>query len=245
MNIQNIIDTHVNTNWKQILQSICEENKDKTLKLNDFLNKEKDKFNGFAEIFPPQNNIFNAFNYFNIENLKVVIIGQDPYHQKGQAMGLSFSVPKNVKIPPSLRNIIKEIKMEFDEYKNIDLSSLNGDLTHLANQGILLLNTTLTVRESSPNKHKKPWNYFTYNVIKHIVNNCENVIFMLWGNESKQIKENLVKDNVDINNNIFLESCHPSPLSANRGDWFGSNQFIKCNELLVQNNRDPIKWLNP
>lgn len=244
MNIENIITNTVSTNWKHVLLQIIENNKNYTLKLKDFLDKEKNTFEGIVEIFPPQNLIFNAFNFFRIEELKVVIIGQDPYHQKGQAMGLSFSVPKTVKIPPSLRNIIKEIKNEFEEYNNVEISSLNGDLTHLANQGVLLLNKTLTVRESAPNKHKKPWNYFTYNVIKHIVSNCENVVFLLWGNESKEIKYNLLKDNVDISNNHFLESCHPSPLSANRGDWFGNNHFKKCNEILGQNCKEPIQWLN-
>lgn len=244
MDIKSVITQNVITNWKEVLLKIVTQNKNYTNKLNEFLDKEKETFEGFAGIFPPQNLIFNAFNFFSIEDLKVVIIGQDPYHQKGQAMGLSFSVPKTVRIPPSLRNIIKEIKNEFEIYNNIELSSLNGDLTHLANQGVLLLNTTLTVRESAPNKHKKPWNYFTYNVIKHIVSNCENVVFLLWGNESKEIKYNLLKDNVDISNNHFLESCHPSPLSANKGNWFGNNHFKKCNEILDQNCKDPIKWLN-
>ena len=244
MNIYSLITQNVHTNWKEVLLEIIENNKNFTNKLNEFLDKEKQNFNEFAEIFPQPNLIFNAFNFFRIEDLKVVIIGQDPYHQKGQAMGLSFSVPKTVRIPPSLRNIIKEIKNEFDEYKQIELSSLNGDLTHLANQGVLLLNTTLTVRESAPNKHKKPWNYFTYNVIKYIVSNCNNVVFMLWGNESKEIKKNLLKDNVNITNNYFLESCHPGPLSANKGDWFGNNHFKKCNELLGEKEKEPIKWLN-
>lgn len=244
MNIQNIIENCVSTNWKTMLLEIIENNKNNTEILNKFLDKEKKQFDGLACIFPPQNLIFNAFNFFDIQNLKVVIIGQDPYHQKGQAMGLSFSVPTNTRIPPSLRNIIKEIKNEFNEYKNIELSSLNSDLTHLGNQGVLLLNTTLTVRESAPNKHKKQWNYFTYNVIKKIVENCENVVFMLWGNESKEIKINLLKDKVDISRNYFLESCHPSPLSANKGDWFGNNHFINCNKLLEEHGKLPIKWLD-
>ena len=116
-------------------------------------------------------------------------------------------------------------------------------MTHLANQGVLLLNTTLTVRESAPNKHKKQWNYFTYNVIKKIVESCENVVFMLWGQWIKR-NNNLLKYKVDISRNYFLESCHPSPLSENKGNWFGNNHFIKCNKILDDNGKLRIKWLN-
>lgn len=244
MYIKNIISDNVCTNWKDILLKIIYENKEDTKLLESFLEYEKNKFYGFAEIYPPQNLYFDSFNFFDKESLKVVIIGQDPYHQKGQAMGLSFSVNKDIKIPPSLRNIYKEIISEFEEYKNLEYTNFNGDLTYLAQQGILLLNTTLSVRESAPNKHKKPWNYFTYSVIKYIVENCKNTIFMLWGNESKEIKSKLVKDKIDISDSIFLESGHPSPMSANKGKWFGNNHFLKCNEILEKNNKEKIKWLN-
>ena len=165
--LRNLIES-IQTDWKDILLKIIDENKDDYNTLNNFLLDEITLFNRNPDIFPPDKLIFAAFNKFNIDSLKVIIIGQDPYHQKNQAMGLSFSVPNSVKIPPSLRNIYKELKSDLLS-KNINKNDSdinneffnNGDLTLWAEQGVLLLNTALTVRESKPNSHSKVWQFLT------------------------------------------------------------------------------------
>lgn len=183
--------------------------------------------------YPNLKDVFNAFNFCPFNILKVVIIGQDPYHGEGQANGLCFSVNEGIKHPPSLINIFKEIQDDL----NIDYP-LNGDLSRWAKQGVLLLNATLTVRKSDPGSHqKRGWETFTDAVIKLISQKKENIVFLLWGGYAK----NKIKI-IDTNKHCIFTSGHPSPLSANRGYWFGNKHFSKTNVILKQNLDDLIQW---
>ena len=183
--------------------------------------------------FPPIDNIFNSLNFCVLSKLKVVIIGQDPYHQQNQANGLSFSVGKDVKIPPSLNNIFKELNSDI----NKPLPT-NGDLTYLSKQGVLLLNSCLSVRMSSPGSHYNfGWEIFTDKIISIISEKKTNVVFLLWGNKSIS-KSKLI----DTNKHLILTSGHPSPLSANRGYWFGNRHFSKTNDYLKKNGLNQISW---
>ncbi|MFA7570557.1 MAG: uracil-DNA glycosylase [Sulfurimonadaceae bacterium] len=184
-------------------------------------------------VFPPKNKIFNAFTKTPFENLKVVILGQDPYHGVNQAQGFSFSTPKEVKNPPSMQNILKEI------YEDLQRPSqcLDGDLTSWATQGVLLLNTILTVEEGKPKSHHNlGWEIFTDNIIKHISHHCENIVFLLWG--SPAIAKTKL---IDKTKHHILTAPHPSPLSSYRG-FFGCKHFSKTNELLKQSGKTPIDW---
>lgn len=186
----------------------------------------------FNTIYPKGDKIFNAFNLCPFDSLKVVIIGQDPYHGKGQANGLSFSVEKNIKIPPSLKNIFIELKNNYPEYEYS-----NGDLTRWANQGVLLLNSILTVRKSEPGSHTNiGWEKFTDFVIKNISSERRNVVFLLWGKYA-QSKSRLIDDN----KHLILKSPHPSPFSAHKG-FFKNFHFKKTNEYLLLNNIKEITW---
>jgi len=183
--------------------------------------------------FPPEDLIFNAFNTCTLKALKVVIIGQDPYHNYNQANGLSFSVNDGVKHPPSLVNIFKEIETDL----NTPYPS-SGNLEHWAKQGVFLLNATLTVRAHEAGSHQnKGWETFTDAVIKTISNQKENVVFLLWGGFAKK-KSKLI----DGTKHHILTSGHPSPLSANRGYWFGNKHFSQANSLLASNGLDLINW---
>ena len=183
-------------------------------------------------IYPKGNEIFNAFNLCPFDNLKVVIIGQDPYHGEGQATGLSFSVNKNIKIPPSLNNIFIELKNNYPNYRYS-----NGDLSRWAKQGVLLLNSILTVRKSQPGSHRKiGWEKFTDYVIKTISSQKKNIVFILWGSFAKS-----KADIIDKREHLILESSHPSPFSAHKG-FFNKNHFIKANEYLNHNNIKIIEW---
>ncbi|MGI6242265.1 MAG: uracil-DNA glycosylase [Prevotella sp.] len=183
--------------------------------------------------YPPGRLIFNAFNLCPFDKVKVVIIGQDPYHEPGQAMGLSFSVPEGIAMPPSLLNIFKEI--ENDLGKPIPQ---HGDLTRWAEQGVLLLNATLTVRAHQANSHQKlGWDLFTDAAIKALSHHRQGLVYMLWGGYARS-KRYLI----DQQHNLVLESVHPSPLSANRGGWFGQHQFSRCNEYLATKGQEPIAW---
>ena len=184
--------------------------------------------------FPPKELIFNAFNLCSFNDLKVVIIGQDPYHGTGEANGLCFSVNDNVKIPPSLRNIFAEINSDLERI----MLPTSGNLEHWAKQGVLLLNATLTVREDEANSHKHlDWQKFTDAVIQTISNEKEHVVFLLWGGfAQKKIKF------IDESKHFVLQSGHPSPLSANRGFWFGNKHFSKTNNYLISNNLNTINW---
>lgn len=183
--------------------------------------------------FPPGRLIFNAFNLCPFDKVKVVIIGQDPYHEPGQAMGLSFSVPEGITMPPSLINIFKEIHDDLGNPIPKD-----GDLSRWAEQGVLLLNATLTVRAHQANSHQKlGWDMFTDAAIQALSAQRDHLVYMLWGGYARS-KRYLINQQ----QNLILESVHPSPLSANRGGWFGQHQFSKCNEYLKKNEEDEIRW---
>ena len=183
-------------------------------------------------IFPKVDKIFNAFNLCPFDTLKVVIIGQDPYHGKGQANGLSFSVEKKMKIPPSLKNIFIELQNNYPEYEYTD-----GDLSRWANQGVLLLNSILTVRKSEPGSHSNiGWEKFTDFVINNVSSKKKNVVFLLWGKYA-QSKSRLI----DSNKHLILKSPHPSPFSVHKG-FFKNNHFKKTNEYLILNNKREINW---
>lgn len=206
-------------------------NKDYCLKLKSFLNDEYSTYT----IYPPRELVFNAFNLVSPDNLKVVIIGQDPYHEPNQAMGLSFSVPSGIQLPPSLINIYKEIEREF----NIKMKN-NGDLTYLAKQGCLLLNSVLTVRAHQALSHNiNEYKLFISDILDYIDTLPQSIVFMLWGNNAKQYKKH-----IHNKNRLILTSVHPSPLSANRGGWFGNNHFKLANEFLRKNNIKEINWDN-
>jgi len=228
MNIKQLINDTVTTDWKDFLLSIFNDTK----ALDDFLTNEKNTLDGHLEIFPPKELIFNAFNQFDKKNLKILLIGQDCYINKGEAMGLSFSVPEGIKIPPSLHNMYKELSTDL----NIDTLQRNGDLTHWAKQGILLLNSALTVREGKSNSHQKYWTSYTNKLIEKISNDMDGLIFILWGNNAKEkIKY------IDQNKHYIIQGVHPSPLSASKG-FFGCKHFSKCNSILEAIGKDTIKW---
>lgn len=211
--------------------------------LKDFLNDDifKDLSHFVLEeyktqtIYPSNEKIWNAFSFFSPKECKVVVVGQDPYHQPQQAQGLSFSVPSNIKIPPSLKNIYKEIEQEY----GVQMYN-NGDLTPWAEQGVLLLNRVLTVRDSQPNSHKKKgWEELTKEIIINLSALNNQLVFLLWGGPAQKLEAF-----IDVDKHLVLKANHPSPLSANRGGWFGNDHFIKTNEFLKKHNKDEIIWTN-
>jgi uracil-DNA glycosylase len=189
------------------------------------------------KVFPPKKNLFEAFKYFKPSETKVVILGQDPYPTEGQAHGLAFSVQDGVRIPRSLCNIYSELKHEFPELVGCPQLS-TGNLTRWAYEGVLLLNTALTVPEGKANAHAKFWRSITDGIIADINECCEGIVFMLWGNNAKK-KEKLI----NTDKNYIFKCAHPSPLSANRGDWFYNSQFQLCNIYLELRGKEGIKWL--
>ncbi len=183
--------------------------------------------------YPPGRMIFNAFNLCPFHQVKVVIIGQDPYHEPGQAHGLSFSVQDGVAFPPSLQNIFKEIEQDLGRPV-----PPTGNLTRWADQGVLLLNATLTVRAHQANSHATlGWQTFTDAAIRALASGRDHLVYMLWGGYARG-KSYMI----DRQRNLVLESVHPSPLSANRGGWFGQHQFSRCNAYLQENGLAPIEW---
>lgn len=185
-------------------------------------------------VFPPQELVFSVFSQPK-SNIKVVILGQDPYHGQGQANGLAFSVQRGVKIPPSLRNIYRELETDVEGFN----APQDGDLTAWCGEGIFLLNTVLTVEEKAANSHAKiGWERFTTAVIEEINQHCEHVVFILWGSHAQKKGEN-----IDIERHYVINSAHPSPLSAYRG-FFGSKPFSKANQYLLQQGKSPINWQN-
>jgi len=197
------------------------------------LEKEIDKRYENSIVFPEKENIFKAFTLTPIENLKVVILGQDPYHGFGQAQGMSFSTPKEIKNPPSMVNILKEINDDLGRKSFCE----DGDLTPWAKDGVLLLNTILTVEESKPKSHHKlGWEIFTDNIIKYISDNCDEVVFLLWG--SPAISKSKL---IDTQKHHILNAPHPSPLSSYRG-FFGCKHFSKTNEILKNLGKKEINW---
>ena len=216
----------IESSWYSLLEN--EFNKKYFSEIRTFVREAYQK----SVIFPPPKLIFNAFNLTNLDKLKVVIIGQDPYHGEGQAHGLSFSVPEGIKIPPSLLNIYKELKNDLNkEIPN------HGFLENWATQGVLLLNTVLTVESGKANSHKNiGWEKFTESVIKLINNKKDNLVFLLWG-KSAHKKEEFI----DPRKHLILKAAHPSPLSAYNG-FFGCKHFSKTNNYLKKNNKEGIVW---
>lgn len=212
--------------WDSILEN--EFKKDYYLKIREFLKAEYSS----QVIFPPMFDIFNALRYTSYENTKVVILGQDPYHELGQAHGLSFSVKKGIKIPPSLVNIYKELKADI----GMEIPS-HGELTSWARQGVLLLNATLTVRQGLANSHQNiGWSIFTDNIIKVLNESSKPIVFILWGGNARSKKKYITNPN-----HLIIESAHPSPLSAYNG-FFGSRPFSRANEFLFKHEIAPIDW---
>ncbi len=214
------------SNWENLLQKETSKNYFKQLEL--FIENEYKSHT----VYPSQDEIFTALELTSYEDVKVVVIGQDPYHQNGQAHGLSFSVKDGCKPPPSLRNIYKEISNSM----NVTMPQ-RGDLTLWAKQGVLLINSVLTVRDSEPNSHKgKGWEQFTDSIIELLNERQTPIVFMLWGNDAKKKIELVTNPK-----HLILTAMHPSPLSASRG-FFGCNHFNLANEFLSENNVERIKW---
>ncbi|MCX2575249.1 uracil-DNA glycosylase [Pedobacter sandarakinus] len=214
--------------WLAVLHQEFEKDYMKSLKA--FLKQEKD---AGALVYPKGSDIFNALNTTPFDEVKVVILGQDPYHGIGQAHGLSFSVQKGIAIPPSLKNIYKELETDIDGF----IAPRHGNLTQWATQGVLLLNATLTVRASEAGSHQnRGWEIFTDEIIKSISEKKKNIVFLLWGKYAQQ-KAALI----DQKKHHILTAAHPSPFSAYNG-FLGSKHFSKANQLLVQDNISPIDW---
>lgn len=220
---------HIGNDWDDLLKD--EFKKDYYLRLRAILAAEYKKY----RVFPDMYDIYNAFRYTSYADVKVVVIGQDPYHELGQAHGLSFSVQKGVQIPPSLQNIYKELEADLGV-----TPPHHGDLTSWAKQGVLLLNATLTVREGQANSHVGlGWKIFTDRVITLLNDAPSPIVFLLWGANARQKAEMITAPH-----HLILTSAHPSPLSAHRG-FFGSRPFSKINSFLVKNGRTPIDWKIP
>ena len=214
--------------WLEVLGD--EFGKDYMVSLKKFLKEEKE---AGQKIYPKGSDIFNAFNKTPFDKIEVVILGQDPYHGENQAHGLSFSVQKGITIPPSLRNIYKELQTDIPGFT----IPSHGDLTEWAEQGVLLLNASLTVQAGLPGSHqKKGWEEFTDNVIKTISDKKKGIVFILWGSFA-QAKAELI----DKTKHHIIKSPHPSPFSAERG-FFGSKPFSKTNEILIKEGKKPIDW---
>ena len=213
--------------WQEIIENEKQKDYYKSLK------EEIDKRYETTTVFPEKQNIFKAFSLTKLDNLKVVILGQDPYHGFGQAQGLAFSTPANIKNPPSMQNILKEIQSDLGKKSICE----DGDLTPWAKQGVLLLNTILTVEEAKPKSHHNlGWEVFTDNVIKYISDNCEDTIFILWG--SPAISKTKL---IDRKKHHILTAPHPSPLSSYRG-FFGCKHFSQTNNILKSLNKEAIIW---
>ena len=220
----------VPTSWNEFFKQIqgeefCES-------LNKFLNKEYQDY----VCYPPRELLFNAFRLTPLDKVRVVIVGQDPYHEPNQAMGLSFSVPQGVKVPPSLINIYKEIEQEY----GIKMNMSSGDLTYLAKQGVLLLNSILSVRAHQALSHNiAEYREFLARVLEVLDHQKQPIVFLLWGGPARKLKAYL--HNPD---HLILECIHPSPLAANHGGWFGNNHFKKANEYLINHRSPAIDWQN-
>lgn len=222
------MDVKISSGWKELLRE--EFKKEYFLRIVELLKTEKQSN---QTIYPPGSLIFNAFNTTELDKVKVVILGQDPYHGAGQAHGLSFSVQKGIKPPPSLINIYKEIESDL----GVKIPRTYGNLTSWAEQGVLLLNASLTVRADQPNSHAGiGWHAFTDKVIEQLSTHKEHLVFILWGNFAKQ-KEYLI----DGKKHLILKAAHPSPFAADKG-FFGCRHFSKTNEYLVKNGIEPINW---
>jgi len=225
--------SNISNGWKDILMPIAEKHNAKFMIACDELNN---KYGDDLAVFPTTSNIFHAFQHFEPHDLKVVIIGQDPYHSMDQkvniphANGLAFSVNNGCAVPPSLKNIFKELERCYNQQRT------TTDLTDWATQGVMLLNTSLTVQESLPASHVKLWQPFIADVLMYIYQNMHNIVYLLWGNHAIQMGAN-----IDTTNNYVLTHTHPSPLS--RKPFHGNNHFVLCNAYLCKYNKQPIQWV--
>ena len=214
--------------WKTLFDDVAKKEYSKTL--HAFLDTEYQE----QIVYPPRDMMFQAFKFTSPSKLKVVIIGQDPYHNPGEAMGMSFSVPRGIDLPPSLINIYKEINRDLGLTMNFE----SGDLTPWAEQGVLLLNAYLTVRANTPLSHKRPeYDAFIDDVLAYIETLDQPIVYMLWGGFAKKYASK-----VKHPKHLVLQSAHPSPLSANRGGWFGNHLFSQCNDYLSKNDVESIDW---
>lgn len=221
-------DIKIEASWKKVLEE--EFGKEYFKQLREFVKQEYKN----AIVFPAPKNIFRAFELTPFDKVRVVILGQDPYHGPGQANGLCFAVNEGVALPPSLQNIFKEIEVDLGE----KLKNRSGDLERWATQGVLLLNATLTVHAKTPGSHQgKGWEEFTDAVIKKLSEEKENLVFILWGNYAKA-----KGTHIDRSKHLVIESAHPSPFSASNG-FFGSKPFSKTNEYLAAHDEKPVDWL--
>lgn len=217
------LESYMDSNWRTLLNSEFKKEYFTTL---------KQKLHGSTQFFPPLNQIFNFSKFTDFNNIKVVILGQDPYHNPGQAMGLAFSVPRGVPVPPSLRNIYSELSEDIENFK----IPKHGDLTSWAKQGVLLLNDTLTVSKNMPGSHSNyGWKHLTSKILELINIKLENVVFILWGNHARS-KASLI----NRNKHLVLEAAHPSPMSVSL--FRGCRHFSKANEYLVSHQKLPIDW---
>ncbi len=224
------MEVKIEKSWRLALKSHLESEEFKSLA--GFVKSEY----ASTQIYPNSENIFRALNLTPLNKVKVVILGQDPYHGEGQAQGLSFSVPADVKNPPSLQNIFKELAVELGHISEAE-EEYHGDLSCWANQGVLLLNAVLTVRASEAGSHaKKGWEELTDQIIKTVSDQTEGVVFMLWGSYARK-KEVLI----DTKKHLVLEAVHPSPLSA-YGGFFGCGHFVRANKWLEDQGKDGVKW---
>lgn len=216
------------TTWEQFFVSIKNEPYARTI--HQFLD---DEYRSYV-CYPSREKILNAFSLTPLDKVKVVIVGQDPYHEPDQAIGLAFAVPNGVKIPPSLNNILKEIEGEYEtEFP------YSGDLTYLAKQGVLLINAILSVRKGEPLSHDIPeYKKFLSDVISLLETKNQPIVYLLWGGNARKLKSYIHNPN-----HLVLESVHPSPLAANRGGWFGNGHFKKTNEFLVKHKVASIDWV--
>ena len=221
------MDVKIEESWRR---ELCGEfDKQYFIDLTAFVRQEYNQ----GTCYPPGRLIFNAFNLCPFDKVKVVIIGQDPYHEPGQAHGLSFSVCDGVAFPPSLQNIFKEIQQDLGKPM-----PMTGNLTRWAEQGVLMLNATLTVRAHHAASHqRRGWEQFTDAAIKALSLHREHIVFILWGGYARS-KASLI----DGSRHLILQSVHPSPLSANRGGWFGNHHFSRANAYLTEHGKEPINW---
>lgn len=224
MNLLDLVDK-LDESWKNIFNNYRED----VIEIESKINLDLEKHS--LRCFPESSNIFHTFRYIKVSEIKVIILGQDCYHKEKQAIGLSFAVPENINKPPSLKNIEKELKKDTGK----ELSSRN--LIYWNQQGVLLLNCALTVRESCPGSHLKIWKSFVIKLLKDIVSKNPDIIFILWGNFAKDIYKK-----INHNDELAIKGAHPSPLSANKGGFFDQKYFSKTNDILTRQGRTPISW---
>lgn len=213
--------------WREVLRQVWDVHGEE---IERALHREEDIFQDALEILPPKEHVFAAFQSFDMKDLKVCILGQDPYINKGEAHGLAFSVPVGVKLPPSLRNVFKEMERSYGTWRT------SSDLSDWSCQGVLLLNTALTVREGNSGSHAKIWKPFTEMLMRRIGSESQGVVFMLWGNHAQSYR-----DCIDESKNLVLTHTHPSPLS--RRPFVGCEHFEKCNEYLSKQHKKTIQWV--